>query len=121
MDTNDPSFPKLASSSRINTRSAIKRTLKSTIEPNNQKAYRSDSNQFPTNHESVAPKNMYPKHNNGPFTVEVDSFSDPPLNSLSVGRILHKSFKDEILNCKKKGPSIEPQSSANQLSVLIKL
>ena len=48
---------------------------------------------------------MYPKHNNGLFTVEVDSLSDPPLNSLSVGRILHKSFKDEILNCKKKGPS----------------
>ena len=103
MDTNDPSFPKLASSSRINTRSAIKRTSETIIELT-IKNCSADSNQFPTNHESVAPKNMYAKHN-GPFTVEVDSLSDPPLNSLSVGRILHKSFKDEILDCKKKGPS----------------
>ena len=51
MDTNDPSFPKLTRSSHTNIRSAIKRTSENIIEPINQKAYRSDSNQFPTNYE----------------------------------------------------------------------
>ena len=61
--------------------------------------------QHPSTHETLKPNNRYSRHNKGPFTIKIDCTCNPPIQVLSLGKILHKNFKDEVTECKKKEPS----------------
>ena len=57
----------------------------------------------PSIHEIPRPRNRYSEHNSDPFTIEIDCLNDPPIQVLSLDKILHKNFKGKVIECKKKG------------------
>ena len=69
------------------------------------KSRHTENLQHPSAHETLKPSNRYSRHTRGPFMVEIDCICNPPMQVLSLGKILHKNFKDEITECKKKGLS----------------
>ena len=66
------------------------------------KSKHTENAQHPFSHETLKPRNRYSRFNKGPFAVEIDRICDPSIQVLSLGKILHKNFKDEVLECKKK-------------------
>ena len=66
------------------------------------KSRHTENSHHPSTHETLKPSNRYSRHNRGPYTVEIDCICNPPIQVLSLGKILHKNFKDEVTDCKKK-------------------